>query len=351
MMVKTLLLATFLFTCSAVHSQPPKTAFFTKLGKEINTAIPSIGSFIVCSNDSIQYEGYFHQATRATVFNVKSVTKTMVSALAGIAKQKDLLPDLDTPVLSILKEYATPRSQGDVWFSSDMAYYDSVRATITIKHLLTMQAGFDWDDFGAVAAALILSSDPVRLSLDIRMENDPGTRFNYNTGVSIIFGALLARCVKADLKSFAEENLFKPAGMSLKGWSTDPMGRYIGGSEMEFTATDLLKFGQLYLHQGKAGDRQVVPSDWVKESTSEQAVLNSWPVLPGANGYGYYWWRRKTNGHQAYVASGYGGQLVCVVPDLKLVIATTCFLNDRNRGREEIKRLHVFIDKVTNYLK
>jgi CubicO group peptidase (beta-lactamase class C family) len=68
--------------------------------------------------------------------------------------------------------------------------------------------------------------------------------------------------------------------------------------------------------------------------------------LPDANGYGYYWWRRKINGHQAFVASGYGGQLICVIPDLKVVIVTTCFVDDRNRGRSEIKRLHEFINKI-----
>lgn len=70
-------------------------------------------------------------------------------------------------------------------------------------------------------------------------------------------------------------------------------------------------------------------------------------VLPSANGYGYYWWRRKTNGHQAFVAVGYGGQIICIVPDLRMIIVTTCFLGEKNRGRIELKKLHGFIDQIT----
>lgn len=138
--------------------------------------------------------------------------------------------------------------------------------------------------------------------------------------------------------------------MNLLRWDKDPQGQYVGGSEMYMTAQDLMRFGLMYLHQGRVDSIQVIPEAWIEESTAEQTALNSWPVLPGANGYGYYWWRRKSNGFQAIVASGYGGQLICVIPDLDAVVVTTCFLNDKNRGRQDIKRLHLCIDKITREL-
>ena len=328
----------------AAHVPP----FFNRFGKELNEGIPSLGAFLVWHHHTLIYERYFHGAEPQTAFNIKSITKTMVSALAGIAEQKGLLPGLDTPVLSLLPEYAKPnRSSSHVWFGDDKAINDSIRATLTLKHLLTMQAGFDWDDFGPLASAMISSSDPVRFTFDIPFDGYPGETFNYNTGASIIFGAALAKSVQTDLRAFADSNLFQPAGIKLLQWDTDPLGRYIGGSEMYMTAQDLMRFGLLFLHYGVVDDKQVIPAAWVKESTAAHAKLNSWPVLPGANGYGYYWWRRKSNGHQAYVASGYGGQLICIVPDLDMVIVTTCYLNQKNRGREEIKRLHNFIDQLT----
>jgi CubicO group peptidase (beta-lactamase class C family) len=134
--------------------------------------------------------------------------------------------------------------------------------------------------------------------------------------------------------------------MSMQRWDTDPLGRYSGASESFLTAPDLMKFGLLYLHNGKANGKQVISPSWIKESWEAHATLNKWPVLPHANGYGYYWWRRKTNGYQAYIASGAGGQLICVIPALDMVLVTTCFWNDANRGRVEIKLLHSYIDKV-----
>ena len=109
---------------------------------------------------------------------------------------------------------------------------------------------------------------------------------------------------------------------------------------------DMIKFGLLYLNEGRVNGKQIISKSWINESTSEKVILNEWDVLPDANGYGYYWWRRKINGHQAFVASGYGGQLICVIPDLQIVIVTTCFVDDRNRGRSEIKRLHEFINQI-----
>ena len=108
----------------------------------------------------------------------------------------------------------------------------------------------------------------------------------------------------------------------------------------------MMRFGLLYLHKGSNGVRQVIPADWITASVAQHAVLNYWDILPGANGYGYYWWRRKTHGRQAYVASGAGGQIVTVIPDLNMVVVATCFLNQYNRGRSEIKRLHDFVDEL-----
>lgn len=64
---------------------------------------------------------------------------------------------------------------------------------------------------------------------------------------------------------------------------------------------------------------------------------DTWDVVPNANGYGYYWWRRQTNGHQAFVAVGHGEQIICIVPDLQMIITTTCFLGEKNTGRIELK--------------
>ncbi len=332
---------------AAFNKELPKE-FTDQFTKEINDSIPSLGSFIVSQNDRLLYQQYFHGANKESVFSIKSVTKSIVSVLAGIAKDKNLLPNLNTPVLKILPEYNVSRTSfKNISNIEGKVVHDSIRNTLTLKNILTMQGGFDWVENSKISTAMSFSSDPVKFVLDLPFEEYPGTVFNYNSGESHLFGAALAKIVKTNLKQFATENLFRPLKMNVTRWDTDSMNRNLAGSEMFMKPEDMLKFGSMILNNGKLGSKQIVSQKWVQESTAEHVKLDSWDVMPDANGYGYYWWRRKTNGHQAFVATGYGGQLICVIPDLKMVIVTTCFLNDKNKGRSDIKRLHYFIDKIT----
>lgn len=332
---------------AAFNKELPKD-FTYQFTQEINDSIPSIGSFIVSQNNKVIYEQYFHGANKETIFSIKSVTKSIVSVLAGIAQDKNILPNLNTPVLKILPEYNVSRSSfKNISNIEGKAAHDSIRNTLTLKNLLTMQGGFDWIENSKISTAMSFSGDPVKFVLDLPFEEYPGTVFNYNSGETHLFGAALAKVVKTSLKQFAADNLFKPLKINTPRWDTDSMNRNIGGSEMFMKPEDMLKFGLMILNNGKLGSKQIVSSKWIQESTSEHVKLDSWDVMPDASGYGYYWWRRKTNGHQAFVATGYGGQLICIIPDLKMVIVTTCFLNDKNKGRADIKKLHHFIDKMT----
>lgn len=323
--------------------------FFEEFTKKVNDSIPSIASFIVSKNDKIIYEHYFHGANKETFFDVKSVTKSVTSILAGIAKDKGLLSDLNEPVLKILPEYDISRSQfKNIYDVEGKMQMDSIRKTVTLKHLFTMRGGFKWkENGGEIGSAQFYSSDPVKFVLDLPFEEYPGDTFNYSTGETQVFGAALSKLVNSSLKDFAEKNLFNPLSIKIETWFTDPQNRNLAGSELLMKPNDMLKIGTLILNKGKFQSKQIVSEEWINESIAEQVKLDSWDVLPNANGYGYYWWRRKTNGHQAFVAVGYGGQLICIVPDLKMVIVTTCFLGEKNRGRIELKKLHGFIDEIT----
>lgn len=304
-----------------------------EIAKTASDSIPSMGSFLVWHNGKLVCEEYFNESDSATEFNVKSVTKSVVSALAGIAHDRKMLPDVNTPLLDILPEYGNDTSV--------------LKKQLRLRDVLTMRLGILWDDF---TPKFWKSDDGIRDYLEIPFADKPGSTFRYSTPGSHIMGVAVARSVNAKLFDFADTVLFKPAGMQVKKWPTDKLGRNNGGSELHLRACDMVKFGLLYLNGGKVKGKQVISEEWIKESTSEQVVLNEWDVLPGANGYGYYWWRRLTQGHQAWVASGYGGQLICVIPDLKMVIVTTCYDNEKNRGRSEIKRLHGFMDEVVKLL-
>lgn len=342
----------FIFTSAIAQTNKknilPKK-FDESFTKKLNDSIPALGSFIVSQNDKIVYKKYFHGASKDSTFDVKSVTKSVTSILAGIAKDKGLLTDLDTPVLSILPEYNVSRSKYPKTYEIEgKREMDSIRNTVTLRHLFTMRGGFKWkENGGEISLGQFYSSDPVRFVLDLPFEEYPGDTFNYNSGETHVFAVALAKIVNSNLEDFANKNLFGPLKINIEEWYTDVLNRNIGGSEIFMKPLDMQKIGSLVLNKGKYENKQIVSEKWIEESTSEQVKLDSWDVLPNANGYGYYWWRRTTNGHQAFVAVGYGGQLICIVPDLKMVITTTCFLNEKNRGRIELKKLHGFIDEVT----
>ncbi|WP_232065308.1 serine hydrolase domain-containing protein [Rhodocytophaga rosea] len=234
-----------------------------------------------------------------------------------------------------------------VWFAQEKRLEDSLRARLTLKNLLTMQPGWEWNDFGPVVNIFINAADPVRFTMDLPFATTPGTQWVYCSAATSVFSAALQKAVKMDLRSFGDKYLFAPAGMKLSAWYKDPAGHWVGASEMHMTSRDLLRFALLYLHHGKVGTKQLLPVSWVKESLSQQAVLDFWDILPGANGYGYYWWRRITNGHQAYIASGAMGQIITIIPDLDMVVVANCLLNGDNRGREEILRIHQFVNQIT----
>lgn len=339
--------------CITVKSQTKNEsqlnkAFFENFTHRINDSISSLGSILIFQENNLIYEQYFNGANKETDFNVKSVTKSITSVLAGIAKDKNLLPELNTPVMKILPEYNISRTKfKNIANIESKTTFDSIRNTVTINHLLTMRSGFNWIENSDISRAMSNSSDPVRFTLELPFEEYPGDIFNYNTGETYIFGAVLSKVVKTNLKKFGDDNLFKPLNINVSRWDTDVMNRNLAGSELYLKAIDMIKFGKLILNNGKLGNKQIVSQKWLEESTSEQVKLDNWDVMPNANGYGYYWWRRKTNGHQAFVATGYGGQLICIIPDLKMVIVTTCLLNDKNKGRIEIKKLHSFIDEIT----
>ncbi len=321
--------------------------FLKTIAVEASKQVPNLDAFLIWQKDALIYEKYFHNFNRDSTFNIKSASKSVLSAIAGVAMAQGYLKTLDTKVLDALPNYNLNRHTPGTWFAEDMKRDDSILQTLTLRNLITMQTGLEWNDFGPICQAFVNSSDPVRFTLDLPFSEEyaPGKKFNYCSGGAHTFGVALARHIPFDLWKFADSFLFAPAGMKLQRWNTDAMGRYIGGCDMYFTAHDMMRFGILYLKKGKINGLQIISENWVKESTAKQAQLNYWDVLPGANGYGYFWWRRQSNKHQVYVASGVCGQLICIVPDLELVIVTACSCGEEN-GRAEIRKLHLLMDKI-----
>ena len=169
-------------------------AFFENFTHRISDSIPSLGSVLISQGNSLIYEQYFNGSDKETDFNIKSVTKSITSVLAGIAKDKNLLPQLNTSVLEVLPEYNIPRTQfKNIANIESKITFDSIRNTVTINHLLTMRSGFKWVENSDISRAMGNSSYPVRFTLELPFEEYPGDTFNYNTGETYIFGAVLSK--------------------------------------------------------------------------------------------------------------------------------------------------------------
>jgi CubicO group peptidase (beta-lactamase class C family) len=221
----TLLIALLLFNISFAQfvPQPLKTyspdsagfkaGFLDAFTKELEDSSKALGAFIVWRKKGIVYEHYFNGANPEFWFNIKSVTKSVVSALTGIAIDKKLIPGVNTLVMKFFPEYNKQRStspNGPVWFAEYKKYNDSVRNTLTLKHLLTMQPGFQWDDFGPLVGAYINSGDPVKFTLDLEFTDTPGTKFVYCSPASSVVSAAVDKATHTNTRSFAQKNLFDP---------------------------------------------------------------------------------------------------------------------------------------------
>jgi CubicO group peptidase (beta-lactamase class C family) len=166
--------------------------------------------------------------------------------------------------------------------------------------------------------AWVTSKNWVRYALTRELETPPGAEMEYSTGNSHLLSAILTIATKKSTWQYAQEVLARPLGFSLARWPQDPQGVYFGGNDMLFTPRQLVTFGELYLHRGRHGDRQIVPARWVDDSFVPRGQSDFNDQL-----YGYGWWMREFAGEPAYFAWGFGGQYVFIIPRLQLVVVTT----------------------------
>ena len=275
----------------------------------IRERLPDAFSLLVVKNGYLVFEQYYSWGSQYRQSVVHSVTKSVTSALIGIALEKGYLKSLDQKLVEFFPEYVTDDQ-------------DPRKKEITLRHLLTMSAGFAWDDRGPSMSEWYFSSDWVKGAIQLPQVNDPGKVFTYNSSTSHLLSAILTKSTKTDTLDFGRKNLFEPLGISSALWHVDHNGYNIGGFGLSLPARDLAKIGFLYLNNGYWDGKSVVPESWVKESTGQQIRAYGHPIY-GRFGYGYQWWVKEVDGCTSFRAWGRRGQFIVVVPELDLVIAVT----------------------------
>jgi CubicO group peptidase (beta-lactamase class C family) len=257
-------------------------------------------SLLVIRNGRLIGEGYCHDRRDIDIKrNIKSCTKSFTSLLAGIAIDKGLLGDLDTPVARYLPEY----------------FDDPAKRPITLYQALTMQTGLAYDND---ADNDELMGDPPESSLRYMLRQPlafaPGERFHYSDAPPHLVGAVVGRVAGMPLDSFAARELFEPLGITDYLWEKHRDGLCYGAFGLYLKPRDLAKVGQLCLQDGMWNGKQIVSREWLERSTSIHVNRNDGP-------YGLYWWVRPDFG--AYMMAGHGGNYVYVIPEKGIVVVLT----------------------------
>ena len=289
-------------TAQAV-SGPPVLAEATREA----AALPRLYSLLVSQRGTLLLEGYYHGARPTRLANVKSVAKSIVSALVGLAIDRGVLSGVREPIQPYFADFL--RSPAD-----------AAKRAITVEDLLTMRSGLETTS-NRNYGAWVRSPNWVRFVLARPLLSPPGTEMDYSTGSTHLLSALLTKATRKSTLQFAQETLATPLGFTLAPWTRDPQGIYFGGNDMAMTPRQMLAFGEMYLRQGRVGDRQVLPAQWVRDTFVPRG--RSQRGDRDDREYGYGWWMRTLAGQRTYYAWGYGGQFIFVVPALDLVVVTT----------------------------
>jgi len=263
------------------------------------------------------FNAWWHPYYRNTdLHSLQSVTKSVVSAIIGIAIARGDFPDLDTPVMS----FFDPETIANV---------DARKQRLTLRHLLTMSDGLQWNenvpyvDPANSFAVMAKTHDWVQFTLDLPMERDPGLRFNYNSGATLILGHVFNIATGTDIEEYALKHLFKPLGIESYFWDRTPYGLADTQEGLYLSTRDLAKITQLFLQQGQWNEQEVIPKAWVSESLAPAYTADN----EGKESYGLAWWSGlytvKDAEHRAYYGKGFGGQRPILLPELGMVIVLT----------------------------
>lgn len=300
----------------------------SQLDHIIKSEYSNISGIAVIKDGYIAFEKYYKGYGPNDTQHVASVTKSIISALIGIAIKAGYIKSVDQLVLDFFPEYV-PNVENEN------------KNKITIRHLLTMTAPYPFENWHEPLDKLCTSPDWTKYTLDMLGQNGSIGVFKYSTAGAHLLSAIITRCTEKSAREFANKRLFKPIGMKvipnyemksfgyddlfgkdIRGWVTDPAGNSTGGWGLTLTPRDMARFGFLYLNHGIWNKKQIIPKAWIDES-----------IAFNPNNYGYLWWLFKENNIFAYAAMGDGGNTICCIPEKDMVvsIASEFVMNPRDR--------------------
>lgn len=292
----------------------------------IRTQYNNITGIVVQKDGETRYENYFHGCSADNAAHVFSVTKSVFSALIGIAVEQGSIKSADEKVLAFFPEYQVLPGEKTI-------------QDVTIQHLLTMTAPYKYET--EPYQQFFASQNPIQDALNLLGGDKPIGAFNYSAiGGTHILSGILARATGRNTLDFAKEFLFDPLGIRVsqsivirseaehvalmsdpntRGWVVDPQGHNMASWGLFLTPREMVAFGQLYLDGGVWEGEQIVPAGWVTESTREHSRCPDWGKLP----YGYLWW---VIGSDRFAALGDGGNVIYVNTKERMVVSIASYM-------------------------
>lgn len=309
----------------AAPSSRELAARIASLG-EVSDNFDQVRSILVARGGELVHEQYF-KAEADSYWDVQSVTKSVTSTLIGIAIGEGVIGGVDDTLAQLLPEdvdVMSARVQG-----------------ITLRQLLTMDSGLAHPVWDGGTRGFTKSNDQVVHEILAHPAAPPGQGFAYSNASSHLLAAIVVQATGTSPLEYARKRLFEPLGIDttpawtdklLPGnveayekadfaWPTDPQGINLGFGGIKFLPRDMVKLGQLFLDGGRWEGKQIVPKEWVDQATTQQIKVGELDY--GELDYGYQWWTGDLEGDRSFLAWGYGGQTIVVVPSRDLVVAVT----------------------------
>lgn len=326
-----------------------QTALLDSMQSSIANHIPGLHALLIVRNGYLVFEEYYQGFHHQSYHSISSATKAYTSALLGVLLAQGKIQSLDQPMLDFFPEFAATEA-------------DPRKKAVTLRHLLSLTGGFSkqfpheyW-------------LNPVQLAIERPMEQEPGQAFYYDSqGVDILAG-IITRVAGMNAAAFADQTLFKELGIwrdekarftwknDPQGahewhgdaywdeehgylWKVDPQGHNTGAFGAHFTAQEMAKFGYLYLNQGYWAGKQLIPADYVAESTRQQSAGGP----PVNDAYGYLWWIIQHGEYTAFFASGFGGKMIYVIPNRDLVVVTLASTEQARRDPQQWDKIKALV--------
>ncbi|KFF18406.1 serine hydrolase domain-containing protein [Flavobacterium hydatis] len=285
----------------------------------LKDSLPNTHSVLISRKGKLIYENYFDGYNANISHDMRSASKSISSAIVGIAKDKLLFKSVEESIFDFLP-------------TKYQSLKDSLKTKINLESLLTMSSGLDAIDYGinanpkspAVEDNYQKSKDWIETILSAPMINKPNTKANYGSANPYLLGIAMDSVVSGSLEQFIDENLFQKLEISNYIMFSDLNGNPYFGGGMYLTSKDMLKFGELYLNEGKWKTKRILSKEWVKKSFKDYRALEN---TKDKNGYGYLWWHNtyqvKGESIESIEARGAGGQYIFVIPRLETVVVIT----------------------------